>query len=253
MLEILIAEKIYKTYNNSFIDRVHSEKRNEVLKGVDLTVGEGECIGIMGKSGCVKTTLLKILGTIEKASKGKILFQGEDIERLSDELLSELRRKTLGFVFQDYKLLNSLTVKENIIIPMVLEKKNKTYIDKKISEEVELLGISSILNKYPYEISGGEKQRVAIARALANDPKLILADEPTGNLDSASALTIMDSLVKVNKKAKKALIIVTHDPLVASYCEKILFLKDGSIIDQINSPIDQKQKYKKIIDTMINL
>ena len=245
MLEILIAEKIYKTYNNSFIDRVHSEKRNEVLKGVDLTVGEGECIGIMGKSGCGKTTLLKILGTIEKASKGKILFQGEDIERLSDELLSELRRKTLGFVFQDYKLLNSLTVKENIIIPMVLEK--KTYIDKKISEEVELLGISSILNKYPYEISGGEKQRVAIARALANDPKLILADEPTGNLDSASALTIMDSL------AKKALIIVTHDPLVASYCEKILFLKDGSIIDQINSPIDQKQKYKKIIDTMINL
>lgn len=170
MLEILIAEKIYKTYNNSFIDRVHSEKRNEVLKGVDLTVGEGECIGIMGKSGCGKTTLLKILGTIEKASKGKILFQGEDIERLSDELLSELRRKTLGFVFQDYKLLNSLTVKENIIIPMVLEKKNKTYIDKKISEEVELLGISSILNKYPYEISGGEKQRVAIARALANDP-----------------------------------------------------------------------------------
>ena len=253
MLEILIAEKIYKTYNNSFIDRVHSEKRNEVLKGVDLTVGEGECIGIMGKSGCGKTTLLKILGTIEKASKGKILFQGEDIERLSDELLSELRRKTLGFVFQDYKLLNSLTVKENIIIQMVLEKKNKTYIDKKISEEVELLGISSILNKYPYEISGGEKQRVAIARALANDPKLILADEPTGNLDSASALTIMDSLVKVNKKAKKALIIVTHDPLVASYCEKILFLKDGSIIDQINSPIDQKQKYKKIIDTMINL
>ena len=253
MLEILIAEKIYKTYNNSFIDRVHSEKRNEVLKGVDLTVGEGECIGIMGKSGCGKTTLLKILGTIEKASTGKILFQGEDIERLSDELLSELRRKTLGFVFQDYKLLNSLTVKENIIIPMVLEKKNKTYIDKKISEEVELLGISSILNKYPYEISGGEKQRVAIARALANDPKLILADEPTGNLDSASALTIMDSLVKVNKKAKKALIIVTHDPLVASYCEKILFLKDGSIIDQINSPIDQKQKYKKIIDTMINL
>lgn len=253
MLEILIAEKIYKTYNNSFIDRVHSEKRNEVLKGVDLTVGEGECIGIMGKSGCGKTTLLKILGTIEKASKGKILFQGEDIERLSDELLSELRRKTLGFVFQDYKLLNSLTVKENIIIPMVLEKKNKTYIDKKISEEVELLGISSILNKYPYEISGGEKQRVAIARALANDPKLILADEPTGNLDSASALTIMDSLVKVNKKAKKALIIVTHDPLVASYCEKILFLKDGSIIDHINSPIDQKQKYKKIIDTMINL
>lgn len=232
---------------------MHSEKRNEVLKGVDLTVGEGECIGIMGKSGCGKTTLLKILGTIEKASKGKILFQGEDIERLSDELLSELRRKTLGFVFQDYKLLNSLTVKENIIIPMVLEKKNKTYIDKKISEEVELLGISSILNKYPYEISGGEKQRVAIARALANDPKLILADEPTGNLDSASALTIMDSLVKVNKKAKKALIIVTHDPLVASYCEKILFLKDGSIIDQINSPIDQKQKYKKIIDTMINL
>lgn len=168
-------------------------------------------------------------------------------------MLSELRRKTLGFVFQDYKLLNSLTVKENIIIPMVLEKKNKTYIDKKISEEVELLRISSILNKYPYEISGGEKQRVAIARALANDPKLILADEPTGNLDSASALTIMDSLVKVNKKAKKALIIVTHDPLVASYCEKILFLKDGSIIDQINSPIDQKQKYKKIIDTMINL
>ena len=220
MLEILIAEKIYKTYNNSFIDRVHSEKRNEVLKGVDLTVGEGECIGIMGKSGCGKTTLLKILGTIEKASKGKILFQGEDIERLSDELLSELRRKTLGFVFQDYKLLNSLTVKENIIIPMVLEKKNKTYIDKKISEEVELLGISSILNKYPYEISGGEKQRVAIARALANDPKLILADEPTGNLDSASALTIMDSLVKVNKKAKKALIIVTHDPLVASYFVK---------------------------------
>ena len=217
MLEILIAEKIYKTYNNSFIDRVHSEKRNEVLKGVDLTVGEGECIGIMGKSGCGKTTLLKILGTIEKASKGKILFQGEDIERLSDELLSELRRKTLGFVFQDYKLLNSLTVKENIIIPMVLEKKNKTYIDKKISEEVELLGISSILNKYPYEISGGEKQRVAIARALANDPKLILADEPTGNLDSASALTIMDSLVKVNKKAKKALIIVTHDPLAVSY------------------------------------
>lgn len=179
-MEILKAENIDKTYNNSLIDKIHLEKKNTVLRGISLEVGEGDSICIMGKSGCGKTTLLKILGTIDKATHGDIFYNGINIRKYSDVEMSELRRKNIGFVFQDYNLFDSLSVEENIIVPMILEHTSAAEMRRRLNENAELLGIKGILKKYPYEISGGEKQRTAIARALVNNPQIILADEPTG-------------------------------------------------------------------------
>lgn len=253
ILNILKAENIFKTYNNTMIDRIHAEEKKSVLNGISIQVDEGECIGIMGKSGCGKTTLLKILGTVELATEGTVYYNNVDIKNHNDTKLSELRRRKIGFVFQDYNLLESLTVEENIMLPMILEKKDKKHMKCISSENAEFLGLSNIMKKYPYEISGGEKQRVSIARALSNNPDVIFADEPTGNLDSAAALSIMQYLLKVNKEQNKAVVIVTHDPLMASYCNKLIFLKDGQIVDKMSEGQIQEHKYEKILSKMISL
>ena len=173
--------------------------------------------------------------------------------KYSDVEMSELRRKNIGFVFQDYNLFDSLSVEENIIVPMILEHTSAAEMRRRLNENAELLGIKGILKKYPYEISGGEKQRTAIARALVNNPQIILADEPTGNLDTVSAKIIMEYFAEINYQKKKAVVIVTHDPVVASYAKKIFFIKDGKIIKQIENTSKQQESIHIISNTMLDL
>lgn len=250
---ILNAEHIYKTYNHSLVDKVHHEKENPVLKDVNLTVQMGDSIGIMGKSGCGKTTLLKILGTIDRATRGVVTYGGVSVKQISDSDIAELRRKRMGFVFQDYNLFSHLTVEENIMLPLILDKRKPSEMRDKVFQNSDFLNISSILKKYPYEISGGEKQRTAIARALVNDPQIIFGDEPTGNLDSASTTSIMNYLDDINRIKGKALVIVTHDALVASYCKRIIFIKDGRMEKTIENVQNKEENVKKITDIMLHL
>lgn len=252
-MAILKAERIDKTYNNSLIDKIHFEKKYPVLSGIDLEVNEGDSICIMGKSGCGKTTLLKILGTIDRATHGNVIYNGVNIRNYSDTEMSALRRKNIGFVFQDYNLLDSLSLEENIIIPMILEHTGSKEMKRRLYESAELLGIKDILKKYPYEISGGEKQRAAIARALANNPQIILADEPTGNLDTVSTQIVMKYFTDINWQKKKAVVVVTHDPVVASYARKIFFIKDGKIMKQIENNSEQQESIRIISNTMLDL
>lgn len=252
-MAILKAENIDKVYNNSLMDKVHFEKKYPVLSGIDMEVDEGDSICIMGKSGCGKTTLLKILGTIDKATHGNVIYNGINIRKYGDAEMSELRRKNIGFVFQDYNLLDSLSLEENILIPMILDHASAKEMKRRLYENAELLGIKDILKKYPYEISGGEKQRGAIARALVNNPQIILADEPTGNLDTASARMIMKYFTEINYRKKKAVVVVTHDPVVASYARKILFIKDGKITKQIDNNSEQQKSIRTISNTMLDL
>ncbi len=250
---ILNAEHIYKTYNHSLVDKVHHEKENPVLKDFNLTVQMGDSIGIMGKSGCGKTTLLKILGTIDRATRGVVTYGGVSVKQISDSDIAELRRKRMGFVFQDYNLFSHLTVEENIMLPLILDKRKTSEMRDKVFQNADFLNISSILKKYPYEISGGEKQRTAIARALVNDPQIIFGDEPTGNLDSASTTSIMNYLDDINRIKGKALVIVTHDALVASYCKRIIFIKDGRMEKTIENVQNKEENVKKITDIMLHL
>jgi ABC-type lipoprotein export system ATPase subunit len=234
-------------------DKVHHEKENPVLKDFNLTVQMGDSIGIMGKSGCGKTTLLKILGTIDRATRGEVTYGGVSVKKISDSDIAELRRKQMGFVFQDYNLFSHLTVEENIMLPLILDKRKTSEMRDRVWQNADFLNISSILKKYPYEISGGEKQRTAIARALVNDPQIIFGDEPTGNLDSASTTSIMNYLDDINRIKGKALVIVTHDALVASYCKRIIFIKDGRMEKTIENGQSKVENMRKITDIMLNL
>ena len=235
------------------VDKVHHEKENPVLKDFNLTVQMGDSIGIMGKSGCGKTTLLKILGTIDRATRGVVTYDGVSVKQISDSDIAELRRKRMGFVFQDYNLFSHLTVEENIMLPLILDKRKTSEMRDKVFQNADFLNISSILKKYPYEISGGEKQRTAIARSLVNDPQIIFGDEPTGNLDSASTTSIMNYLDDINRIKGKALVIVTHDALVASYCKRIIFIKDGRMEKTIENGQSKEENVRKITDIMLNL
>ena len=252
-MTILEAKDITKIYNCTLTDKIHLEKEKAVLQGIDFNIDEGEFISIMGKSGCGKTTLLKILGTIDEATCGEVLYNGKSIKNYSDSVISQLRRKRIGFVFQDYNLFQNLSLEENIMVPMILEHMDVKKMQQIVKENAELLSISDILSKYPYEISGGEKQRVAIARALANDPSIILADEPTGNLDSASTKIVMDYMTDINKRRNKAIVIVTHDPFVASYASKVYFMKDGVMVDVIENSPNKEDNIQRVASRMLNL
>ncbi len=225
----------------------------KVLRGLSFSVKEREFVGIMGKSGCGKTTLLKTLGLIDKPTKGELYFWGKDTKKLWDDELSDIRRRKIGFVFQDFYLMDSLSVSENIMLPMVLDKKDARECMEKGREYAEAFGIAHLMNKHPYELSGGEKQRVAISRALINQPGLILADEPTGNLDSKSGKTVVDALTRINGRMKKTIIMVTHDPQVASRCKRILFLKDGVILDDLRKKGSTEEFYGEILERMKDL
>ncbi len=222
----------------------------EVLRRLSFNVEKGEFLGIMGKSGCGKTTLLKVLGLIDKQTDGILKFMGTDTNNLHRDILSDIRRKQIGFVFQDFYLMDSLSVKENIMLPMILNKAKSEVMSEKTRKLAEQFQIEHLLEKDPYELSGGEKQRAAICRALINNPDLILADEPTGNLDSKSGKIVIDALTKINQEYGKTIVMVTHDPKMAAYCKKIILLKDGTILETLKKTGTNEDFYRLILDKM---
>ncbi len=223
MTEILQVSNVTKIY----------EKQYQAIAGISFGINFGEFVAIMGASGSGKTTLLNMISTLDTASGGKIYVDGHEISKLSDDEAANFRKTKLGFVFQNYRLLKSLTVRQNIAVPMSLLGKNDQEIDQKIDKLAEYFRLSDQLDKYPVALSGGQKQRVAIIRAIIKNPTLLLADEPTGALDSQAAKLIMEYLAKVNQKFNTSILMVTHDSLAASYANKVIFLKDGKIVDQI--------------------
>lgn len=200
---------------------------------VSFQVSEGEFVGVMGASGSGKTTLLNMLATIDSVTAGHIYYQETDITELKPDQLAKFRKENLGFVFQEYNLLDTLTVGENIVLAMTLQNKSKKEIQKGSEEMMRLLGIWEIRNQFPYQVSGGQKQRCACARALINHPKLLLADEPTGALDSKAAETLLETFQSLNASKRATIFMVTHDAFSASYCSRILFLKDGRIFHEL--------------------
>lgn len=200
---------------------------------VSFDVEKGEFAGIMGASGSGKTTLLNMLATIDRVTAGHIYYGDTDITELKEDALSEFRKNNLGFVFQDYNLLDTLTIEENIILALTLRHKSRKEIDRECDRMLEILEIKDIRDKFPYQVSGGQKQRCACARAMVNHPKLLLADEPTGALDSHSAQTLLETFTKLNQTVDATILMVTHDAFSASYCSRILFLKDGKLFHEL--------------------
>ena len=207
-----------------------------VTKAVDrvsFADEQGEFIGVMGASGSGKTTLLNMLSAIDRVTAGHIFYEDTDITELSEAQIARFRKDNLGFVFQEYNLLDTLTLEENIMLAMSLRKEKKSVIEKECREMLRLLGIEEVKDQFPYQVSGGQKQRCACARALVNHPKLILADEPTGALDSRAAQTLLETFTRMNQEQKATIFMVTHDAFSASYCGRILFLKDGKIFHEL--------------------
>lgn len=207
-----------------------------VTKAVDrvsFTVERGEFIGVMGASGSGKTTLLNMISAIDRVTAGHIFYENTDITELSEDQIAKFRKDNLGFVFQEYNLLDTLTLEENIMLAMSLRKEKKSVIEKECREMLRLLEIEEVKDQFPYQVSGGQKQRCACARALVNHPKLILADEPTGALDSRAAQTLLETFTRMNQEQKATIFMVTHDAFSASYCSRILFLKDGKIFHEL--------------------
>ena len=222
----------------------------KALDDFNMNIKEGEFVGVMGPSGSGKTTLLNILATIDSPSSGEIFINGQNPYRLEEDQLAIFRRNNLGFIFQDFNLLDTLSVKENIILPLVLEEVNKKEIDKKVNDMAEILGISDILNKRTYEISGGQQQRTACARALINNPAIILADEPTGNLDSKASFDLMISLKKINEEKQATIVMVTHDAFAASFCNRIIMIKDGRFFAELVKKSNRQAFFNEILDAL---
>ncbi|MCC3359471.1 ABC transporter ATP-binding protein [Bacillus sp. REN16] len=244
-MAILDASNIVKIYGE-----LGGEGSTTALSGVNFSINKGEFIAIMGPSGSGKTTLLNVLSGIDKPTSGEVTIAGQEISEISGDKLSLFRRRQLGFVFQEFNLLDSLTVKENIILPMVLEKKTASEMDERVQELAHLFEIESILNKYPYNISGGQQQRTAVSRALVNEPSIILADEPTGNLDSKSSTVIMECFERIVEELSTTVLLVTHDVFAASYCKKVIFIKDGSIHSHIVRKGSRKEFLNQIMDNL---
>ncbi|HFJ9379720.1 TPA: ABC transporter ATP-binding protein [Bacillus paranthracis] len=223
------------------------------LNDINFKIEEGEFVGIMGPSGSGKTTLLNLLATIDKQTSGHVLVNGEEINQMRAAKLAEFRRTHLGFIFQDFNLLDTLSIKENIILPLVMAKKSVNEIDAKVLEIAKFLNIEGILNKKVYEVSGGQQQRAAAARAIIHEPTLILADEPTGNLDSKSAKSLMSALQDLHEQKKVTIAMVTHDPVAASYCERILFIRDGEIFSEIHKGRTKQALFQEILDVLAML
>ncbi|WPC44279.1 ABC transporter ATP-binding protein [Clostridium sp. JS66] len=243
-MNILDIENLEKSYKLSKKDKV------KVLSEVNLKVKAGELVAIMGPSGSGKTTLLNIISGIDCADGGRVLFNGNDLINMSKSQLALFRRHKMGMVFQEFNLIDSLNVKENIMMPMILDKREMEEMEAKTQELTQLLGISDILNKNVYEISGGQKQRAAICRALVNEPDMIFADEPTGNLDSKSTKDVMNYLSKVNENLGTSVLMVTHDSFAASYCSRVVLLKDGKIISDISKKASRKEFFHEILDVL---
>jgi putative ABC transport system ATP-binding protein len=222
----------------------------QALNGIDLEVEKSEFLAIMGPSGSGKTTLLNILSTIDKPSSGKVVFDGKDMFCIKSEELARFRRDKIGFVFQDFNLLDNMTVMDNIALPLALNKVHHKDISSKVSELAGFFGIEQQLVKYPYQLSGGQKQRVAAARALIMNPSVIFADEPTGALDSKASAELLECFRKLNKQYGTTIIMVTHDAFAASYCNRIMFLKDGAIHARLDKTGERKELFHRILDML---
>lgn len=219
----------------------------QALKDVNFTIKDGEFAAVMGPSGSGKTTLLNVLSTIDQPTSGEIILGESNPHHLVKNELALFRRRQLGFVFQDFNLLNTLTVKENMVLGLTLDGKKVREMNEKAGELAERLGISGILNKRTYEISGGQAQRTAIARAIIHNPQLLLADEPTGNLDSKSAKDVLDILARINKEVRTTMMMVTHDAFAASYCDRVMFMKDGRLVSEARKESSQEAFYQEIM------
>ncbi|KWX73438.1 bacitracin ABC transporter ATP-binding protein [Paenibacillus riograndensis] len=233
------------------LNKVYPGKVNtQALTDIHLSIEQGEFVGIMGPSGSGKTTLLNMVSTIDQPSSGIVKIGGSDPYLMNKKELALFRRRQLGFVFQDFNLLETLTVAENIVLPLTLDNRKLAEMDALLHKVADRLNIKDILNKRTYEISGGQRQRTAIARAMITSPAIILADEPTGALDSNSSRIVMESLEDINRKEGTTLMLVTHDPLAASYCNRIVFIKDGRLAAEIHRGDNRQAFFQKIIDTL---
>ena len=213
------------------------------LKNVSFAVSEGEFVAIMGASGSGKTTLLNIIASLDKPTAGDVLLGGRSFASVPDRELSKFRRDNLGFVFQDFNLLDTFTLKDNILLPLVLSQTPVKEMESRLQPIARMLGIDALLGKYPYEVSGGEKQRAAVARAVITDPQLILADEPTGALDSKSSVSLLQNFRELNERAGKTILMVTHSTMAASYASRVLFIKDGEIFAQLYRGEDDNRAF----------
>lgn len=237
------------------IEKYYGNKKNltKAINNISFEVDKGEFVGIMGPSGSGKTTLLNCIATIDKVTTGSIKIDGKDITTLSRKNIEKFRRENLGFIFQDFNLLDTLSVYENISLALsVIGVKGKD-IDIQVKQVANKLNISDILNKFPYEISGGQKQRVASARAIITNPSLILADEPTGALDSKSSRILIESISNLNETLNSTIMMVTHDAFTASYCKRILFIKDGKIFNELIRGNDSRKEFFKRILEVVTL
>lgn len=220
------------------------------LTDINFSIEKGEFVGIMGPSGSGKTTLLNVVSTIDEPSSGEVLINGMSPHQMNKSKLARFRRRQLGFVFQDFNLLETLTVAENIVLPLTLDNRKLSEMDSLLQQVADRLGITDILKKRTYEISGGQRQRTAIARAMITSPAIVMADEPTGALDSNASRNVMESLERINQQDGTTLMLVTHDPLAASFCSRIIFIKDGKLAAEIHRGESRQAFFQNIIDTL---
>ena len=241
VLEVAHLEKVYGALGNV----------TRALNDVSFTVNRGEFVGIMGASGSGKSTLLNCVSTIDSATSGIIRINGQDVTRMKQAKLSQFRREELGFIFQDSNLLDTLTARENIALPLTIARTNLAEISTRVQDVAARLSISQVLDKYPYQMSGGQQQRVAAARALVADPTMIMADEPTGALDSKSARLLLESLEALNRRLRATVLMVTHDSFAASYTSRVLFIRDGKIFTELRrGDTDRREFFDRIMEVV---
>ena len=246
MNEILKIKNITKDYGITGF-------KTRVLKDISINVNKGDFIAIMGPSGAGKTTLLNIMSTLDKQTSGEVILDGIDVSKVKNKELSKLRREKIGFIFQDYNLLDNMTLMNNIALPLALGKKKSKEIEENVINIAKKFGLENHLDKYPYQLSGGQKQRGAAARSLITNPAVIFADEPTGALDSKSAYELLDSLEKVNKENNATIIMITHNPLTASYANEVYMINDGNIRCKLNKGDNRKEFYSIIMDMLASM
>lgn len=243
MLEVKNLEKSYGVGKN----------QNKVLRGVNFTIHKGEFVAVMGPSGSGKTTLLDCISRYKPFENGEILLNGKDLGKLNEKEMAKVRNEKIGFVFQDFMLLDGLTVFENVCIPQVIKEENYKQMEKKAIQLLKMFDIERIGEKYPAEISGGQKQRTAVARALINEPLMILADEPTGNLDSRSSEAVIDAFITAKKKLEATTLMVTHDSLSASYCDRVILMRDGIVCSELVNKGNRRVFFNELMEVLRKL